>query len=146
MLVDEAMKGGGSFALQAAIAAEHCRAATAADTNWPAIVTFYDRLERAHPSPVISLNKAAAVAMAEGPASALSLVEALKATGDLDEYHLFHSSRAELLRRLGRFAEAADSYARALTLAGSDDERRFLERRLQDVQAELGGTTRIDGR
>ena len=134
-LVDESMKGGeGSFSLQAAIAAQHCRAPTAADTNWPAIVALYDRLERAHPSPVVTLNRAAAVAMAEGPASALSLIEAIKTAGDLDEYHLFHSSRAELLRRLDRFDEAADSYSRALALAGSDDERRFLERRLQEVQ------------
>ena len=133
-LVEEALAGGsGSFALQAAIAAVHCRATTPAETDWPAIVRLYNRLEREHPSPVVSLNKAAAVAMTDGPAAALVLVDELAAAGELDAYHLLHSSRAELLRRLGRREEAARSYSRALALAGSDDERRFLQRRLEEV-------------
>jgi len=138
-LVDEALAGGsGSFALQAAIAAVHCRAATAAGTDWPMIVRLYRLLERQHPSPVVSLNKAAAVAMTDGPASALALVDELAVAGELDEYHLLHSSRAELLRRLGRREEAAQSYSRALALAGSDDERRFLKRRLREVTGDRG--------
>ncbi len=99
---------------------------------------LYSLLERQHPSPVVSLNKAAAVAMTDGPASALALVDELTAAGELDEYHLLHSSRAELLRRLGRREEAAQSYSRALALAGSDDERRFLERRLREVTGDRG--------
>jgi RNA polymerase sigma-70 factor (ECF subfamily) len=135
-LVDEALAHGrGSFALQAAIAAVHCRAPTAAATDWAAIVRLYDQLLRAHPSPVVALNRAAAVAMVEGSAAGLVLIEAVAAGGELDDYHLLHSSRAELLRRLGRRDEAAESYARALALVGSDSERRFLERRLREVTA-----------
>jgi len=122
------------FALQAAIAAVHCRAEKPEDTDWPEIVRLYDRLERAQPSPVVSLNRAAAVAMVEGPRPALALIEALAAGGELDRYHLLHAARADLLRRLGAGAEAAKSYARALSLATNDAERRFLERRLREVQ------------
>lgn len=127
--------GGGSYALQAAIAAEHCRAATAEDTDWPAILGHYDRLERAGPSPVVSLNRAVAVAMVEGPAAALRLIDELDATGGLDNYYLLHAARADLLRRSGAFAAAAASYARALELATNDSERRFLQRRLREVGA-----------
>ena len=134
-LVEEALRGGpGPFALQAAITALHCQAARAEDTDWPQIVRLYDVLERLQPSPIVSLNRAAAVAMADGPAPALALVDALAAGGELDRYHLLHAARADLLRRLGRAAAAAESYARALALVTNDAERRFLERRLREVQ------------
>jgi RNA polymerase sigma-70 factor (ECF subfamily) len=135
-LVEEGLRGGpGPFALQAAIAALHCRAARAEDTDWPQILRLYDLLERLQPSPVVSLNRAVAVAMVEGPGPALTLLDALAAGGELDSYHLLHAARADLLRRLGSPAEAAESYARALALAANDSERRFLERRLRAVQA-----------
>ena len=133
-LVAEAFRGGpGPYTLQAAIAAQHCQAARAEDTDWPQIVRLYDLLERLQPSPVVSLNRAVAVAMAEGPRPALAIVDALAAAGDLDNYHLLHATRADLLRRVGSPKEAADSYARALALAANDSERRFLERRLREV-------------
>jgi RNA polymerase sigma-70 factor (ECF subfamily) len=125
----------GPFALQAAIAAVHCRAASPAATNWPEILRLYDRLARVHPSPVVALNRAAAVAMVHGPEAALVLIDGIEASGDLDDHHLMHSARADMLRRLGRFAEAAASYSRALELTGSAGERRFLEGRLREVQA-----------
>lgn len=135
-LVDEALRGGpGPFALQAAIAAVHCRASRPEATDWPQIVRLYDLLERAQPSPIVSLNRAAAVAMVDGPRAALALIDQLAAGDELDHYHLFHAARADLLRRLGADAEAAKSYARALTLATNDAERRFLERRLREVQS-----------
>jgi RNA polymerase sigma-70 factor, ECF subfamily len=138
-LVEEALRDGpGPFALQAAIAALHCQAARAEDTDWPQIVRLYDVLERQQPSPVIALNRAAAVAMVDGPAPALALVDELAAGGELDRYHLLHSARAELLRRLGDRAEAAKSYARALALVSNETERRFLERRLREVQPAVG--------
>ena len=134
-LVEEGLRGGpGPYALQAAIAALHCQAARADETDWPQIVRLYDVLERLQPSPIVSLNRAAAVAMVEGPRPALALIDALEASGDLDRYHLLHSARADLLRRLGSAAEAAKSYARALALVTNDAERRFLERRLREVQ------------
>jgi RNA polymerase sigma-70 factor (ECF subfamily) len=138
-LVEEALRDGpGPFALQAAIAALHCQAARAEDTDWPQIVRLYDVLERQQPSPVVALNRAAAVAMVDGPAPALALVDELAAGGELDRYHLLHSARAELLRRLGDRAEAAKSYARALALVSNETERRFLERRLREVQPAVG--------
>lgn len=134
-LVNEAMRGGpGPFALQAAIAAEHCRAARAEDTDWAQIVRHYDLLERLHPSPVVSLNRAVAVAMADGPEAGLTIINALATDGDLDGYHLLHAARADLLRRVGSSMEASKSYARALELVTNDSERRFLERRLGEVQ------------
>src|SRR5262249_34104790 len=118
-LVEEALRGGpGPFGIQAAIAALHCQAARAADTDWAPIVRLYDVLERVQPSPVVSLNRAAAVAMVDGPRPALVLVDAL--SGELDRYHLLHSARADLLRRLGSREEAARSYARALALVTND--------------------------
>ena len=139
-MVEEALRGGpGPFALQAAIAALHCQAPRAEDTDWPQIVRLYDLLERQQPSPIVALNRAAAVAMVDGPAAALALVERLGASGDLDRYHLFHAARADLLRRTGSRAEAARSYARALALVTNDAERRFLERRLREVSG-AGGT------
>ena len=134
-LVEEALRDGpGPFALQAAIAALHCQAARAEDTDWPQIVRLYEVLERQQPSPVVALNRAAAVAMVDGPAPALELVDGLAAGGELDRYHLLHAARAELLRRLGDRAEAAKSYTRALALVSNETERRFLERRLREVQ------------
>ncbi len=135
-LVEEALRGGpGPFALQAAIAALHCQAARAEDTDWPQIVCLYEFLERLQPTPVILLNRAVAVAMAEGPESALAIIDASAATTDLDSYHLLHAVRADLLRRIGSSAEAAKSYQRALTLVTNNSERRFLERRLREVQS-----------
>ena len=134
-LVDEAMVGGpGPFAVQAALAAEHCRASRAGDTDWPRILQLYDLLERLQPSPIVSLNRAVAVAMVHGPLAALELIDALAAEGDLDNYHLLHSARADLLRRAGSSQEAAKSYVRALALVTNDSERLFLERRLREVQ------------
>jgi RNA polymerase sigma-70 factor (ECF subfamily) len=133
-LVAEALRGGaGQFAVQAAIAALHCQAARAEDTDWPQILRLYDLLQRLQPSPVVSLNRAVAVAMVEGPEPALAIVDSLAATGDLEDYHLLHAARADLLRRAGAPAEAARSYARALSLATNNSERRFLERRLREV-------------
>jgi len=135
-LVDEALRSyPGPFALEAAIAAQHCRAARAEDTDWRQIVRLYDRLKRLLPSPIVSLNRAVAVAMVDGPRSGLALIDALAATGDLDNYHLLHAARADLLRRVGSGVEAARSYARALALVTNESERRFLERRLREVQS-----------
>jgi RNA polymerase sigma-70 factor, ECF subfamily len=135
-LVDEALRDDpGPFTLQAAIAALHCQAARAEDTDWRQIVRLYDLLERLQPSPVVSLNRAVAVAMLDGPEPALELIDALAAGGDLDGYHLLHAARADLLRRIGSSAEAAKSYTRALALATNDSERRFLERRLREVES-----------
>ena len=124
----------GPYTLQAAIAAVHAEAATAAATDWAQIVGLYDVLVRADPSPVVELNRAAAVALRDGPAAGLALIDAILARGDLAEYHLAHSARADLCRRLGRKADARASYERALALTRQAPERRFLERRL----AELG--------
>jgi RNA polymerase sigma-70 factor (ECF subfamily) len=124
----------GPYALQAAIAAAHCKAAHPADTDWTEIVRLYDQLERVQPSPIVSLNRAVAVAMAEGPPAGLAIMDTLVAANHLDEYHLLHAARADLQRRLGLFDEAAKSYARALTLVTNDSERRFLERRMREVQ------------
>jgi RNA polymerase sigma-70 factor, ECF subfamily len=123
----------GPYALQAAIAAVHAEAQRAADTDWPQIVELYNLLVRIDPSPVIQLNRAAAVAMRDGPAAGLELIDALLATGDLDDYHLAHSARADLCRRLGRTADAKASYERALKLARQEPERRFLARRLREL-------------
>lgn len=135
LLGKDATRGSpGPFALQAAIAAVHCKAARAADTNWAEIVRLYDQLENVQPSPVVSLNRAVAVAMADGPRAGLAMIDSLAAANDLDDYHLLHAARADLLRRLGLFDESAKSYARALALVTNDSERRFLERRLREVQ------------
>jgi RNA polymerase sigma-70 factor, ECF subfamily len=134
-LVDAAFASGraGSYALQAAIAAVHARAATPAATDWARMVALYDLLLRIHPSPVAELNRAVAVAMRDGPAAGLTRVEALRAGGQLNDYHLLHSVRAELCRRLGKTAEARAAYAQALTLTRQQPERRFLERRLREL-------------
>jgi RNA polymerase sigma-70 factor, ECF subfamily len=135
-LVDQAFRTDpGAFAVQAAIAAVHCRAARHEDTDWAQIRALYDVLERIDPSPVVALNRAAAIAMVEGPAAALALVDEIAARGELEDYHLLHAARADLLRRLGSFEDAAKSYRRALDLVQNESERRFLERRLREVVA-----------
>jgi RNA polymerase sigma-70 factor, ECF subfamily len=131
-LVPLALRGGGGvYGLEAAIAALHCSAARAADTDWAQIAALYAERYRRAPSPIVALNHAVAVAMAEGPAAGLALVEPLRTK--LADYHLWHAARADLLRRLDRHAEAAKAYRQALALVGSDPERRFLERRLGTV-------------
>jgi RNA polymerase sigma-70 factor (ECF subfamily) len=124
----------GPYTLQAAIAAVHAEAPSAAATDWAQIVALYDLLARAEPSPVIELNRAVAVAMRDGPSAGLALIDAILGRGDLSGYHLAHAARADLCRRLGQKAQARASYERALSLTEQEPERRFLERRL----AELG--------
>jgi RNA polymerase sigma-70 factor (ECF subfamily) len=123
----------GPYTLQAAISAVHAEARTAAATDWSQIAGLYEVLVRANPSPVVELNRAAAIAMRDGPAAGLALIDAILARGDLDDYHLAHSARADLCRRLGRTAEARAAYERALALARQEPERRFLERRLREL-------------
>jgi RNA polymerase sigma-70 factor (ECF subfamily) len=124
----------GAYALQAAIAAEHARAPRADATDWRAIVSGYDALLRARPSPVVELNRAIAVAMADGPAAGLALLGELVRRGELADYYLLAAAEADLLRRLGRRGEAAQSYRRALERVGTEPERRYLERRLAEVE------------
>ena len=136
-LVDRTLRLGrpGPYQIQAAVAALHAGAAgRPEDTDWAQIALLYDRLAELQPTPVVALNRAAAVAMAEGPERGLVLMEPL--AGTLDRYHLFHAARADLLRRLGRQKESADAYRRALALASNEVERRFLERRLREVGAD----------
>jgi RNA polymerase sigma-70 factor (ECF subfamily) len=123
----------GPYTLQAAIAAVHAEARTAAATDWAQIVRLYDALVQATPSPVVELNRAVAVAMRDGPAAGLALIDAILARGELANYHLAHSARADLCRRLGKTAEARASYERAITLTRQEPERRFLERRLGEL-------------
>jgi RNA polymerase sigma-70 factor, ECF subfamily len=138
-LVDQALRAGpGPFAVEAAIAGLHCQAERAADTDWPQIVRLYEVLERLNPSPIVSLNRAVAVAMVDGPQSALAIVDRLIAKGELDRYHLVHATRADFLRRMGSLTEAAASYERALALVQNDSERRFLERRLCEIRSADG--------
>ena len=134
-LVERALtsRGFGPYTLQAAIAALHAEAPTSAATDWPQIVGLYDVLLRADQSAVIELNRAAAVAMRDGPEHGLTLIDAILARGDLEEYHLTHAARADLLRRLGRKSEARDAYGRALALTMEEPERRLIERRLQEL-------------
>jgi RNA polymerase sigma-70 factor (ECF subfamily) len=123
----------GPYALQAAIAAVHARAERADDTAWGEIAALYSLLAQVAPSPVVELNRAIAVAMADGADRGLPLLDALEARGELGDYRLLSAARADLCRRAGRFAEAAASYRRAIALAGNDAEQRFLERRLREV-------------
>jgi RNA polymerase sigma-70 factor, ECF subfamily len=125
----------GPYTLQAAIAAVHAEAPSAADTDWTQIVGLYDILARIEPSPVIALNRAVAVAMRDGPEAGLQHVDSIMAAGRLDSYHLAHAARADLLRRLGRTVDARAAYERALTLARQEPERRFIERRLAELTA-----------
>jgi RNA polymerase sigma-70 factor (ECF subfamily) len=136
VLVEEALRGEpGPFAIEAAIAAEHCKAARPEDTNWSQIVGLYDLLSEMMPSPIVSLNRAVAIAMVQGPRPALELIDELAESGELDDYHLLHAARADMLRRLGDNEAAAESYEAALRLATNDSERRFLERRLREVRS-----------
>lgn len=134
-LLDKAVRLGrpGPYQLQAAIAACHASAPSAAATDWAEIATLYERLSQMVPSPVVALNRAVAVAMAEGPAAGLLLVEQLEQSGALSDYYLLPATRADLLRRLGRREQAAGAYRRALELAPTDAERRYLSKRLADV-------------
>jgi RNA polymerase sigma-70 factor, ECF subfamily len=124
----------GTYAVQAAIAAVHAEAPDAAATDWARIVELYDMLMQATPSPVVELNRAVAVAMRDGPSEGLALIEGILQRGDLEDYHLAHSARADMLRRLGKFAEARISYERALSLARQEPVRRFLERRIRELE------------
>jgi RNA polymerase sigma-70 factor (ECF subfamily) len=123
----------GPYTLQAAIAAVHAEAARAAATDWAQIVALYGLLAQMEPSPVVELNRAVAVAMRDGPLAGLELIDAILARGDLSDYHLAHAARADLCRRLGRTAEAAASYDKALELTRQEAERRFIERRLREL-------------
>jgi RNA polymerase sigma-70 factor, ECF subfamily len=128
-----ASRRAGPYALQAAIAAVHADASSADGTDWDEIAGLYDVLLRVEPSPVVELNRAVAIAMRDGPAAGLTLVEAILARGDLKDYHLAHAARADLCRRLGKNSQARTSYRRALALARQLPERRFLERRLAEL-------------
>lgn len=134
-LVEAIYAGGeiGTYSIQAAISAVHARAQTAADTEWGSIVSLYDLLLQAQPSSVVALNRAVAIGMRDGPRSGLDLIDALLSSGELTEYHLSHAARADMLRRLGKREEAAVAYEKALTLARQEPERRFLEKRLQEI-------------
>lgn len=135
--VEQALRqpGFGVYSLQAAIAAVHAGASEAAATDWRQIAGLYEVLLKLAPSPVVALNRAVAVAMRDGPAAGLALIDAILAAGDLADYHLAHAARADLLRRLGRAESALSAYQKALALAKQEPERRFLQRRI----AELGG-------
>jgi RNA polymerase sigma-70 factor (ECF subfamily) len=134
-LAERALRGGGAgfYALQAAIAALHARARRPGETDWEQIAGLYTVLLQRHPSPVVALNRAVAVAMARGPEAGLRLVEELGDDGTLAEHHLYWSTRADLLRRLGRQDEAAAAYAEALRRVALGPERRFLERRIREL-------------
>jgi len=124
----------GPYTLQAAIAAVHAEAPHAAATDWVQIVGLYDVLLRVEPSPIIELNRAVAVAMRDGPAAGLALIDAILARGELADYRLAHAARADLCRRLGQTGDARASYERALALTRQEPERRFLERRLAELE------------
>jgi RNA polymerase sigma-70 factor, ECF subfamily len=130
--------GAGAYAIQAAIAALHAEAPSTAETDWAEIVGLYDVLLRSEPSPVIELNRAVAVAMRDGPAAGLALVDAILDRGDLRDYRLAHAARAELCRRLGRIADARTSFERALALTRQEPERRFLEKRISNLSMAEG--------
>jgi RNA polymerase sigma-70 factor (ECF subfamily) len=125
----------GPYTLQAAIAAVHAEAPSARETDWQQIVALYDVLARLDPSPVVELNRAVALAMRDGPAAGLPVVEAILARGELKDYHLAHAARADLCRRLGREADARASYERALALARQEPERRFIQQRLTELRS-----------
>jgi RNA polymerase sigma-70 factor (ECF subfamily) len=134
-LVEQALSAGpvGGYTLQAAIAAVHASAPRAEATDWGRIVTWYDVLAQVEPSPIVELNRAVAVAMRDGPAAGLALVDEILSRGELADYHLAHAARADFCRRLGRVSEARAAYHQALVLARQEPERRFLERRLREL-------------
>ncbi len=123
----------GTYTIQAAIAAIHADAATVSDTDWVQIVALYDLLFRANPSPVVELNRAVAIAMRDGPAAGVIIIEAILERGDLADYHLIHAARADLYRQLGKTAQARESYQNALAFVQQEPERRFLEKRLREL-------------
>ncbi|MBV8451611.1 MAG: RNA polymerase sigma factor [Deltaproteobacteria bacterium] len=139
-LIESALRKGpiGPYSIQAAIAAVHARAARACDTDWCEIEALYAYLMRLQPMPIVELNHAVAVAMSAGPERGLQIIDSICARGELKDYHLLWAARADLLRRLGQRAEAAEAYHTALTLTSSEPERRFLQRRIREV--ELPGT------
>jgi RNA polymerase sigma-70 factor, ECF subfamily len=130
--------GPGPYGIQAAIAAEHSRSATASNTDWQAIGALYGLLARLQPSPVVELNRAVAIAMAEGPARGLDLIDAIEARGELRDYYLLWAARADLLRRLARWREAREAYGNAIALVTDEPQRRFLQRRIVEVNFQLG--------
>jgi RNA polymerase sigma-70 factor (ECF subfamily) len=138
-LIDKAllMRRPGPYQIQAAIAALHAEAQTPAETDWPQIALLYQELYRRQPTPVVALNRAVAVAMAEGPMRGLALLDELGGSGRLDDYYLFHAARADLLRRAGWYEEAAGAYALALELAQNNVERAYLSRRMEEVEAKF---------
>jgi len=140
-VLEGALRSGrpGPYQVQAAIAACHVTAACASDTDWAQIAQLYGQLARFLPTPVVELNRAVAVGMADGPAAGLVLVEALEAAGKLAGYHLLAATKADMYRRLGRTEEAAACYREALELASTDAERRYLARRLAETGAGAGG-------
>jgi RNA polymerase sigma-70 factor, ECF subfamily len=133
--LEAALRAGppGKYSLQAAISALHARAGRAVETDWAQIAALYELLERIEPTPIVALNRAVAIAMAEGPEQGLARVEQLEAAGELATYHLLHAARADLLRRLGRRDEARVAYTQALSLVTNEPERRFLARRLAEL-------------
>ena len=135
-LLEKALKSQrfGAYTLQAAIAAVHAEAESSAVTDWPQIVALYDRLVRIQPSPVVQLNRAVAIAMRDGPEAGLTHIDALLEHGELANYYLAHSARAEMYRRLGRTTEARSAYEKALELTQQEPERRFLARRLEELK------------
>lgn len=145
--VERALRSGGAtpYALQAAIAALHAQAASAADTDWPQIVLLYSELLRAHPTPVVALNYAAAMAMASGPETGLRLLLELAPKEELQGYFPFFATRAELSRRLARYADALTDYRRALELAQTEPERRFMSRRIAETETALAGSSEQHG-
>jgi RNA polymerase sigma-70 factor, ECF subfamily len=135
-LLEKALKSRrfGSYTLQAAIAAVHAEAESAAVTDWRQIVALYNRLIQIQPSPVVELNRAVAIAMRDGPEVGLTHIDAALAHGELANYHLAHSARADMYRRLGRIAEARSSYEKALALTQQEPERKFLEERIRQLK------------
>ena len=135
-LLEKALKSRcfGAYTLQAAIAAVHAEAESAAVTGWPQIVALYDELLRIHPSPVVQLNRAVAIAMRDGPEAGLTLIDAVLEHGELANYYLAHSARADMYRRLGRPAEARSSYEKALALTQQEPERQFLQERIRQLK------------
>jgi RNA polymerase sigma-70 factor, ECF subfamily len=135
-LLEKALKSRrfGSYTLQAAIAAVHAQAESVADTDWRQIVTLYDRLVQIHPSPVVQLNRAVAIAMCDGPEAGLKHIDAVLEQGELANYYLAHSARADMYRRLGRTAEARSSYEKALALTQQEPERQFLQERIRQLK------------
>jgi RNA polymerase sigma-70 factor, ECF subfamily len=135
-LLEKALKSGrvGSYTLQAAIAAVHAQAGSVAATDWRQIVTLYDRLAEIQPSPVVQLNRAVAIAMRDGPEAGLAQIDAVLEHGELADYYLAHSARADMYRRLGRTAEARSSYEKALALTQQEPERQFLQERIRQLK------------